>query len=288
VLAGAGSGKTSVLVARAGWLLARGEAAAEQILLLAFGRQAAQEMDERIRERLASDDITARTFHSLALHIIQQGSKKVPTISKLESDTAARHALLLKSWQKQCQEKKRRRKAGACGWKRRWAGNCRRGLLAGQKVQRRMASRLDRWVSLMRMHGGSQAEMIAGAPAVRDLFSKRVKLMSPLMKEWKAALKAENAVDFSGLIHQAVNILDKGRLSARGNTFWWMNFRIFRRSEPRCWPRYAGRIAKPRSLPLAMTGRRFIGSAGRSFPDHRVQPLLWRRGLLCAGYHLSL
>jgi DNA helicase-4 len=84
---GAGSGKTSVLVARAGWLLARGEAAADQILLLAFGRQAAQEMDERIRERLASDDITARTFHSLALHIIQQGSKKVPTISKLESDT---------------------------------------------------------------------------------------------------------------------------------------------------------------------------------------------------------
>ena len=113
VLAGAGSGKTSVLVARAGWLLARGEAAADQILLLAFGRQAAQEMDERIRERLASDDITARTFHSLALHIIQQGSKKVPTISKLESDTAARHALLLKSWQKQCQEKK----AQAKGWR---------------------------------------------------------------------------------------------------------------------------------------------------------------------------
>ncbi len=136
----------------------------------------------------------------------------MPTISKLESDTAARHALLLKSWQKQCREKKRRRKVGACGWKKRWAGNCRRGLLAGQKVQRRMASRLDRWVSLMRMHGGSQAEMIAGAPeAVRDLFSKRVKLMSPLMKDWKAALKAENAVDFSGLIHQAVNILDKGR-----------------------------------------------------------------------------
>lgn len=76
VLAGAGSGKTSVLVARAGWLLARGEAAAEQILLLAFGRKAAQEMDERIRERLNTQDVTARTFHSLALHIIQQGSKK--------------------------------------------------------------------------------------------------------------------------------------------------------------------------------------------------------------------
>ena len=213
VLAGAGSGKTSVLVARAGWLLARGDAAAEQILLLAFGRQAAQEMDERIRERLASDDITARTFHSLALHIIQQGSKKVPTISKLESDTAARHALLLKSWQKQCHEKK----AQAKGWRLWLEEEMGWQLPEGdfwqdKKVQRRMASRLDRWVSLMRMHGGSQAEMIAGAPeTVRDLFSKRVKLMSPLLKEWKAALKAENAVDFSGLIHQAVNILDKGR-----------------------------------------------------------------------------
>ena len=72
---GAGSGKTSVLVARAGWLLTTGEAVADQILLLAFGRKAAQEMDERIRERLHTRDITARTFHALALHIIQQGSK---------------------------------------------------------------------------------------------------------------------------------------------------------------------------------------------------------------------
>lgn len=213
VLAGAGSGKTSVLVARAGWLLTRGEAAPDQILLLAFGRQAAQEMDERIRERLSSDDITARTFHSLALHIIQQGSKKVPTISKLESDSSARQALLLKNWRLQCQEKK----AQAKGWRQWLEEEMDWQVPDGEfwqdkKIQRRMASRLDRWVSLMRMHGGSQAEMIAGAPeAVRDLFGKRVKLMAPLLKAWKTALKEENAVDFSGLIHQAVNILDKGR-----------------------------------------------------------------------------
>ncbi|MGE0971095.1 DNA helicase IV [Klebsiella sp. WOUb02] len=213
VLAGAGSGKTSVLVARAGWLLTRGEAAAEQILLLAFGRQAAQEMDERIRERLGSDDISARTFHSLALHIIQQGSKKVPSISQLESESQARQALLLKNWQQQCQEKK----AHAKGW-RQWLEDemgwqvPESDFWQDKKIQRRMASRLDRWVSLMRMHGGSQAEMIAGAPEeIRELFAKRVKLMAPLLKAWKTALKEENAVDFSGLIHQAINILDKGR-----------------------------------------------------------------------------
>ncbi|ELN0129767.1 DNA helicase IV [Raoultella planticola] len=213
VLAGAGSGKTSVLVARAGWLFTRGEAAADQILLLAFGRQAAQEMDERIRERLGSEEITARTFHSLALHIIQQGSKKVPTISKLESDSTARQTLLLKNWRQQCQEKK----AQAKGWRQWLEEEMGWQVPDGEfwqdkKIQRRMASRLDRWVSLMRMHGGSQAEMIAGAPEeVRDLFGKRVKLMAPLLKAWKTALKDEGAVDFSGLIHQAINILDKGR-----------------------------------------------------------------------------
>lgn len=213
VLAGAGSGKTSVLVARAGWLLARGEAAAEQILLLAFGRKAAQEMDERIQERLHTQEITARTFHALALHIIQQGSKKVPTISKLENDTAARNKLFMTTWRQQCSEKK----AQAKGWRQwleeemQWTvpeGN----FWDDEKLQRRLASRLDRWVSLMRMHGGAQAEMIASAPEeIRDLFSKRVKLMAPLLKAWKSALKTENAVDFSGLIHQAIVILEKGR-----------------------------------------------------------------------------
>ena len=81
-----------------------------------------------------------------------------------------------------------------------------------EKLQRRLASRLDRWISLLRTHGGTQAETIASAPeAIRDLFGKRVRLLAPLLKAWKSALKAENAVDFAGLIHQAINILEKGR-----------------------------------------------------------------------------
>ncbi|HEY1847422.1 MAG TPA: DNA helicase IV [Buttiauxella sp.] len=213
VLAGAGSGKTSVLVARAGWLLQRGEASEDQILLLAFGRQAAQEMDERIAERLHTDAITARTFHALALHIIQQGSKKAPRVSELESETAARHQLLIDSWRQQCREKK----AQAKGWREWLSDELAWEVPEGEywqdeRLAKRLASRLDRWLGLIRMHGGSQAEMIAGCPdEVRDLFSKRVKLMAPLLKSWKSALKAEEAVDFSGLIHQAINVLEKGR-----------------------------------------------------------------------------
>ncbi len=213
VLAGAGSGKTSVLVARAGWLLQRGEASEEQILLLAFGRKAAQEMDQRIAERLNTDAISARTFHALALHIIQQGSKKVPRVSELESDTSARHQLLIESWQQQCREKK----AQAKGWREWLRDELQWEVPEGEywkdeRLAKRLASRLDRWLGLMRMHGGSQAEMIAAAPEeIRDLFAKRVKLMAPLLKSWKTALKAEEAVDFSGLIHQAINVLEKGR-----------------------------------------------------------------------------
>lgn len=213
VLAGAGSGKTSVLVARAGWLLTTGAAAPDQILLLAFGRKAAQEMDERIQARLHTQDITARTFHSLALHIIQQGSKKVPAISRLENDTQARQSLFIKTWQQQCSEKK----AQAKGWRQSLEEELNWEVPEGsfwqdEKLARRLGSRLDRWVSLMRMHGGTQAEMIESAPEeIQALFSKRVKLMAPMLKAWKTALKEENAVDFSGLIHQAIIILEKGR-----------------------------------------------------------------------------
>ncbi|MGK4442298.1 DNA helicase IV [Yersinia enterocolitica] len=213
VLAGAGSGKTSVLVARAGWLLRRNDALPEQILLLAFGRQAADEMNSRIKERLAVDDIQAKTFHALALHIIQQGSRKTPAISKLESDSQARRSLLIKHWQQQCSEKK----AQAKGWREWLTDELEWDIADGdfwqdKRLAARLAGRLERWLGLMRMHGGSQAEMIEQADEeIRDLFQKRIRLMAPLLKAWKTALKEEGAVDFSGLIHQAVNLLDKGR-----------------------------------------------------------------------------
>ncbi|MCW6030641.1 DNA helicase IV [Pantoea sp. JK] len=213
VLAGAGSGKTSVLVARAGWLLKRKLAQPDQILLLAFGRQAAEEMNDRIQTRLGESAIQARTFHALALHIIREGSNKQPVISKLESDSKARRQLLIDTWREQCNSKK----AQASGWRQWLQDELEWEIPEGpfwqdDKLAQRITSRMERWLGLMRMHGGAQAAMIADvAEAQRDNFSKRVKLMAPLLKAWKSALKEEGAVDFSGLIHQAIAILDKGR-----------------------------------------------------------------------------
>ncbi|PVZ85820.1 DNA helicase IV [Serratia sp. S1B] len=213
VLAGAGSGKTSVLVARVGWLLLRQEAEPEQILMLAFGRKAAEEMNERIAQRLGEVAVQAKTFHALALQIIQQGSRKVPKISQLESDSHARRELLIKNWQQQCSDKK----AQAKGWRQWISEELEWEIPDGDfwhdsHLAARLGSRLERWVGLMRTHGGSQAEMIEQADEEsRELFTKRIRLMAPLLKAWKTALKDEGAVDFAGLIHQAVNILEKGR-----------------------------------------------------------------------------
>nr|ELR5256184.1 DNA helicase IV [Providencia rettgeri] len=212
VLAGAGSGKTSVLVARAGWLILRGLAEPKQILLLAFGRKAADEMNQRIQLRL-QQDIEAKTFHALALHIIREGSKKSPVISELETNSQKRQTLLLTEWREQCSTKK----AQAKGW-REWLTEVLQWEIPDgefwndDKISHKVAARLERWLSLMRMHGGSQKDMVDKVnDEIKDLFQKRIRLMAPLLKAWKSALKEEGAVDFSGLIHQAVNILEKGR-----------------------------------------------------------------------------
>lgn len=83
LLAGAGTGKTSVMVGRAGYLIASSQAKSDEILLLAYGRKAATEMDDRIQHRLTTDKIKASTFHSVGLSIIAQVEGKKPSLSIL-------------------------------------------------------------------------------------------------------------------------------------------------------------------------------------------------------------
>lgn len=75
-LAGAGSGKTSVLVSRTGYLMAFGKAAPSSILLVTFSSKAAAEMKERIMSLPGLDPketakVTARTFHSFFLYLLR-------------------------------------------------------------------------------------------------------------------------------------------------------------------------------------------------------------------------
>ncbi len=92
LLAGAGTGKTSVMVGRTGYLLNSRQATCDEILLLAYGRKAANEMDERIRDKLSTDKISATTFHSLGLSIIAQVEGKKPNLSVFAEDEKTKSA----------------------------------------------------------------------------------------------------------------------------------------------------------------------------------------------------
>jgi DNA helicase II / ATP-dependent DNA helicase PcrA len=73
ILAGAGTGKTRTLVARAAWLCEQG-VPPSRILLLTFTRRAADDMLSRAapRARPASGRITGGTFHAIAHRIIRE------------------------------------------------------------------------------------------------------------------------------------------------------------------------------------------------------------------------
>lgn len=86
VVAGAGTGKTSTIVGKVGYLLRRGRVRPDQILLLAFARKAKEEMQERLVARLGTRSVQVRTFHSLGLDIIAQVEGTKPSISPLAED----------------------------------------------------------------------------------------------------------------------------------------------------------------------------------------------------------
>ncbi|MEP1207756.1 MAG: UvrD-helicase domain-containing protein [Rhizobiaceae bacterium] len=93
VLAGAGSGKTSVITAKAGYLLKSGIRRPEEILLLAFAKDAAAEMSERIEDK-CGEPLEARTFHSLAYDIIGTVEGSKPALAAHATDDKAFLALI--------------------------------------------------------------------------------------------------------------------------------------------------------------------------------------------------
>ena len=61
IVAGAGSGKTTVMAARVVWLVGTGAVAADQILGLTFTNKAASELGQRVRKALADTGLLRRT-----------------------------------------------------------------------------------------------------------------------------------------------------------------------------------------------------------------------------------
>ena len=94
VVASAGSGKTSTMVAKAVYAVSRSFATAEQIVLLAFNRKAADELKQRAARsfaklEMANVEVEATTFHALGLSIIGHATGRKPNVPDWAADATA-------------------------------------------------------------------------------------------------------------------------------------------------------------------------------------------------------
>lgn len=86
LVASAGSGKTSTMVAKAGFALKNGYFEPERILLLAFNNDAVKELGQRIKARLEplglpAERVVTKTFHAFGLDVIGQATGKRPSLA---------------------------------------------------------------------------------------------------------------------------------------------------------------------------------------------------------------
>ncbi len=76
VVAGAGTGKTSVLTNRIAYLVSEGHARPDEILALTYTKNAATEMRDRLRRLLGGKMAHAATFHDYCLDLLQRSHKE--------------------------------------------------------------------------------------------------------------------------------------------------------------------------------------------------------------------
>jgi len=99
LVASAGSGKTSTMVAKAGYALKKKYFAPDRMLLLAFNSDAAAELRERIKARLEplglpAERVVAKTFHAFGLDVIGNATGKKPSLAPWVETGRDQEALL--------------------------------------------------------------------------------------------------------------------------------------------------------------------------------------------------
>ena len=91
IVAGAGTGKTTVITQRIGWLIEQEKVKPDEILALTFTDKAAAEMEERVDQLVPYGyiDLWILTFHSFAEKILQQHAIEIglPNDFKLLNQT---------------------------------------------------------------------------------------------------------------------------------------------------------------------------------------------------------
>lgn len=199
VLAGAGCGKTSVMAARSAFLLASRQARADELLLLAFGNEAAAEMAERLARRPETTPVKVSTFHALGLMILARVEGRTPSLSPLAQNDKARQGAFA-AWLEQLGQDDPGYGERLLDWLRRHRF---------QVVPRPDFMRLAReWMPLV------AALKLYGEPDPVELTpdqAEQLALVRPLLHRYQAQLAERGDIDFDDMIERAVEYVRRGR-----------------------------------------------------------------------------
>ena len=96
IIAGAGTGKTSTIIGKVGYLLKRRKCSPDEILVIAYNKAAAAQLKERIAQMVGAE-VQVGTFHSIGRQIIRRAelaAKPSPFVDQKEKLTAFISALV--------------------------------------------------------------------------------------------------------------------------------------------------------------------------------------------------
>ncbi|MCJ8348819.1 UvrD-helicase domain-containing protein [Moritella sp.] len=223
VLAGAGCGKTSVMLGRCAYLLESQQATADSILILAFAKDAAQEMKTRLAERLPNAKITVKTFHALALDIIKQVDNERPQVSKLASSDSAKQQffkqiittlLLDKDFNALFSE--------YCYAYVAWLGKLPddkhdaevKRLLAGKGGYKKLLSQLVELTMQYKNTLTVTSEQKSNASPDTDFAALTHEIVAILLAHYQHDLDENNEIDFDGMITKASDYVCDGQFSS--------------------------------------------------------------------------
>lgn len=215
ILAGAGSGKTSVLTARVAYLIQSEQAKAEELLLLAFGRDAANEMQTRLVEKVGpiAEKSCVSTFHQLGLRILKQVESETVEISPLAIDDNQRTAWcidwLKKHWMTPTNFKR---------WQKhldKWPIAYLKGddELGSHSENPKLIAWLDSQVAQLAASGLSKKEVQQKLLNHQDnaRLNSELALCWPCFSAWQKMLKETKHIDFPTMISRATDYVVKGK-----------------------------------------------------------------------------
>ena len=176
VLAGAGSGKTRVIVEKIAHLIGIGRYSARRIAAITFTNKSAKEMRERVAKRLRAEDaaeVTICTFHALGLKFLQIEHEQVGlkrNFSIFDADDAGAQI---------------------------------KDLLGGSNAKPDDIEDMKNLISRAKNAGLSPEQAMAAARSSRE------KNAAMVYELYQARLTSFNAVDFDDLIRLPVQVLEE-------------------------------------------------------------------------------